>query len=191
MLDRQTYFIKERVRVLRISDTYDILDPQTQENIGIAVERPGNFIRVLRLLINKRLLPTRVDVHEHENQPPILSIKRGANPFTARIDILNGEGEAIGYFKSKLFSLGGGFHVYDVRDNKVAEVKGNWKGWDFKFIDNSGKQVGTVTKSWAGFAQELFTSADNYVINLQNPGAGTGGLLLAAGLAIDTVYNEN
>lgn len=191
MLDRQTYFIKERVRVLRISDTYDILDPQTQENLGIAVERPGNFIRVLRLLVNKRLLPTRVDVHESENQPPVLSIKRGANPFTARIDILNGEGQAIGYFKSKLFSLGGGFHVYDVRDNKVAEVKGNWKGWDFKFIDNSGNQVGTVTKSWAGFAQELFTSADNYVINLQNPGANTGGLLLAAGLAIDTVYNEN
>jgi hypothetical protein len=51
--------------------------------------------------------------------------------------------------------------------------------------------VGTVNKSWAGFAKELFSSADNYIINIQNPSPGTGGLLLAAGLAIDAVYNEN
>jgi hypothetical protein len=51
-----------------------------------------------------------------------------------------------------------------------------------------------VTKQWAGLGKELFTSADNYVIALDErlpvaPEAAA--LLLAAGLAIDTVYNEN
>lgn len=191
MLNRQTYFIKERVKLLSISDTYDILDPETQEHIGIAVEKPCQLTRVLRLLISKQLLPTRIDIHDDENNPPLLSIRRGMNLLGARIDILNADGQPVGYFKAKMFTLSGGFRVYDVHDNQVAEVKGNWKGWDFKFLDTAGNQLGTVTKSWAGFSQELFSSADNYMIRLQSPGPGTSGLLLAAGLAIDTVYNEN
>jgi uncharacterized protein YxjI len=191
MLNRQTYFIKERVKLLRISDTYDILDPETQEHIGIAVERPGQLAKVLRLLISKQLLPTRIDIHDDENNPPLMSIRRGVTLLGAKIDILNANGQLVGYFKSKLFTLSGGFRVYDIHDKQVAEVKGNWKGWNFKFLDTSGNQLGTVTKSWAGLSQELFSSADNYIIRLQNPDHGTSGLLLAAGLAIDAVYNEN
>ncbi len=191
MLNRKTYFIKERVKFLRMSDTYDILDPVTQETIGIAIENPGTLIRVLRFLVNKRILPTRVDIYENQDNPPLLSIKRGVTFFRAKVDILNASGDSIGYFKSKMFTLGGGFHVYDLNDNKVAEVKGDWKGWNFKLLNASGSEVGTVTKTWAGIGQELFTSADNYVIDLKDPAEGSGGLLLAAGLAIDTVFNEN
>jgi len=50
-----------------------------------------------------------------------------------------------------------------------------------------------VTKKWAGIGKELFTTADNYVISL-NETAGRNqesvAMLLAAGLAVDTVYKE-
>jgi hypothetical protein len=72
-------------------------------------------------------------------------------------------------------------------------VKGNWKGWDFKMTDMEGKQLGQVNKQWAGAMKEIFTSADNYLIKLDdsissNPGLAA--LLLAAGLAIDIVFKE-
>ena len=45
---------------------------------------------------------------------------------------------------------------------------------------------------WAGLGKELFTSADNYVIALtQEPKPSEAILLLAAGLAVDTVYKES
>jgi len=50
-----------------------------------------------------------------------------------------------------------------------------------------------VTKKWAGFGKELFTSADNYVISLSDHAPkerNVAALLLAAGLAIDIVYKE-
>jgi len=111
-----------------------------------------------------------------------------------KIRVVAGNKQSLGYFKSKLLSIGGGFNVYDNQDQQVAEVKGNWKGWDFKFVNTNGREIGTVTKKWAGFGKELFTSADNYVISLTdlngaNPAASA--LLLAAGLAIDIVYNES
>jgi uncharacterized protein YxjI len=84
--------------------------------------------------------------------------------------------------------------VFDASERQVAEIKGDWKGWNFRFLTAEGAELGKVTKQWAGLGQELFTSADNYVIALDErlpvaPEAAA--LLLAAGLAIDTVYNEN
>src|SRR5258706_3651726 len=38
LLDRTTFFIKERVAIVKLTDTYDILDPATGQQIGIARE---------------------------------------------------------------------------------------------------------------------------------------------------------
>ena len=73
-------------------------------------------------------------------------------------------------------------------------MKGDWKGWNFKFISQDGRELGTVTKKWAGIGRELFTSADNYMIALNDTGDGqaaASALLLAAGLAIDIVFKES
>lgn len=190
MLDKTNYLVKEHVGVLKLSGTYDIIDPQTQAQLGVAQERLGFLLHALRLVIDKRMLPTTVAIAEKVDGPAVLTIKRGLTLLRSRIDILDRSGQSIGYFKSKLFSLGGGFYVYDTRDQLVAEVKGDWKGWNFKFIDANGQEVGTVSKKWAGFGKELFTSADNYMISITEGFKGQAGLLLAAGLAIDIAFKE-
>ncbi len=43
MLERQSYFIREHVGMLKFSDTYDILDPETQEPLGIAEKEAGRI----------------------------------------------------------------------------------------------------------------------------------------------------
>jgi uncharacterized protein YxjI len=65
-----------------------------------------------------------------------------------------------------LISLGGRFDVFDVKETKVAEVKGDWKGWNFKVIGKNQNEIGIVTKQWAGIGKEFFTSADNYSISI-------------------------
>lgn len=192
MLDRKTFLIKERVAFLKLSDTYDIFDPHTGAQIGIAHENVGILTKVLRLFVSKRLLPTTVELHERENGPVVLSFRR-TGLLRSTVDVRGSDGKEVGHFKSKLFSIGGGFDVFDTRDHQVAEVKGDWKGWNFRFLNTDGAEVGTVTKKWAGVGKELFTSADNYVIALNEKRAvppNATALLLAAGLAIDTVYKE-
>jgi uncharacterized protein YxjI len=137
-------------------------------------------------------MPTAINFYEIEGQPPVLSIHRGFTFLRSKVDVI-ARGRKLGYFKSKLMSLGGGFLVFDQADQQVAEVKGDWKGWNFRFLNKSGREIGTVTKKWAGLGKELFTSADNYIISITDPsaaGAETSALLLAAGLAIDVVYKE-
>ena len=193
LLERSTFFVKERVALLKLTDTYDILDPATGQTIGVAKEEPPTWAKWLRLLGKKQMMPTAVNIYEQEGMPPVVSIRRGITIIRSKITVTAGDGQPLGYFKSKLFSIGGGFNVFDNQNQQVAEVKGNWKGWDFKFVNKNGREIGTVTKKWAGLGKELFTSADNYIISLtdlngNSPAAAA--LLLAAGLAIDVVYKE-
>jgi uncharacterized protein YxjI len=193
MLSRKTFFVKERVAFVKLTDAYDILDPETQEQLGHAQEEPATWAKYLRLLVNKSLLPTTVNVYQNGDQTPLFSIHRPFVFLRSKIRVTGPGAQPFGYFKSKLFSIGGGFNVFDNSDQQVAEIKGNWKGWDFKFLTKDGRELGSVTKKWAGLGKELFTSADNYMISLTDvPNGNTAAstLLLAAGLAIDVVFKE-
>ncbi len=193
LLNRRIFLVKERVAVLKFTDTYDIFDPASNQQIGIAKEITPVWVTLLRFLIDKGKLPTLVNIYEDETQPPVASIQRGFTFLRSKIKVTGPGGKSLGYFRSKLISIGGGFLVFDNNDQQVAEVKGNWKGWDFRFLSKSGREIGAVTKKWAGLGKELFTSADNYVISLSDIGSAgpeAGALLLAAGLAIDIVFKE-
>lgn len=195
MLERTAYFVRERVGFLKLVDTYDILDPETQEQVGIAKEKTGAFMHVLRFIVNKQMLPTTVSVYEGDNPDDdsklLFSIRRGFTLFRSKVNIVGKDGALVGWLQSKVFSIGGAFRVFDVSGNEVALVKGDWKGWNFRFVDNAENELGTITKKWSGVGKELFTSADNYMISLNDePAPAKAILLLAAGLAVDTVYKE-
>jgi len=193
MFERKAWLVKERVGFLKLVDTYDIYDPATGAQIGVAKEKVSILVHILRFLINKRLLPTSVEVREREDGRLLLGMSRGVSLLHAHVTVTNDAGRTIGRLKSKLFSIGGGFHVLDGAEQPIAEIKGDWKGWNFRFLTPEGTEIGKVTKKWAGIGKELFTSADNYMISL-NEGRSirpdSAPLLLAAGLAIDTVYKE-
>lgn len=196
MLDRRTFFVRERVAFLKFSDTYDILDPATQAQIGIAQERAPGWVHVLRFLVNKSFLPTTVSVYRGSEAglegQRLFSLERGASFLRKRIRVTDPQGVLLGTLVSKVFSLGGAFFVQDAQGQQTAMVQGDWKGWNFSFKDAAGKELGKITKKWAGMGKELFTSADNYMISLEEGQSDkTALLLLAAGLAIDTVFKEN
>jgi len=65
----------------------------------------------------------------------------------------------------KLSLAGGAFNILDATDNPICELKGKWTGWEFRFVAGD-VQFAHVTKKWAGIGKELFTSADNYVLEI-------------------------
>jgi Scramblase len=193
LLSRTRYFVKEHVGVLKLTDTYDILDPETQQRVGFAKDEPPGWAKFARLLLKKQFLPTTINVYETESSPPVLSLRKKPGFLRTSVVVVDATQAEIGRFQKKLVSLGGGFLVFDTTGQQVADVKGDWKSWIFRLLDNSGVELGVVTKTWAGAGTELFTTADNYMISLSPGVDGSGGraaLLLAAGLAVDTVFRE-
>ena len=187
------YFIKEHVGVFKMTGTYDIFNPETKEQIAIAQEKKGFLNIVCGLFLNKRMLPTRIDVHEGGdiNGPIAFSLVRGFSFFRPTVEIRGGDGSLIGTLKTRLLTIGGKFAVFDASGTEVAKVKGNWLSWNFKFLAANDTEIGVITRKWSGFGKELFTSADNYMVSLHEPNPAAAVLLLAAGLAVDTVYKED
>jgi uncharacterized protein YxjI len=193
VLSRKQYFIREHVGLLKMTDTYDIVDPDSQVKIGEAREEVHTLVKLLRLVINKSLMPTQVRVYEGANESTrklVFSIRRGVSLFRPKIQVADANGNHLGYLQSKAFSLGGAFRVFSADGAEVALVKGDWKGWNFRLLSGE-TEIGVITKKWAGLGKELFTSADNYMISIHGaPDPSVNVLLLASGLAIDTVLKE-
>lgn len=192
LLDRKTYVVKERVAFAKLTDVYDIFDADGGQRLAVAKEEPAAWAKWLRLLINKQLMPTTVNVYENELGEPLLTIHRGVALLRQKVQVTM-RNQSLGSFRAKLFSLGGGFLIFGPQGEPIGEVKGDWKGWNFQLLGAQGEELGRVTKKWAGLGKELFTSADNYAIALSDAAAArkdVAALLLAAGLAIDVVFKE-
>ena len=68
----------------------------------------------------------------------------------------------------------------------------NWRAWNFNIQDQSGTEIARITKTWEGLAKTLFTTADNYVVQLhgQIPQPLLT-LVVAAALSVDTALKQD
>ena len=192
LLNRTTFFIREQVAFMKLTDAYDILDPVSGAAIGLAKEEPK--VAWVRLLINKALLPTTVVVYEADGKTVAVRIEKPFTFWRTRLRVYDGQGRFLGLLRNKLFSFKRELIVEDAQERQVGGFSGKWLSWTRELVDGSGQVIGTMDKKWAGLAKEFFTSADNYQLTLA-PGSASQpdqvALLLAACLGYDLIFTEN
>lgn len=184
---RVSIFVREQVAMMKLRDTYDLLDPDSQAVLGQAKDEPATWAKWLRLLVKKTLLPTTLNVYSGGNPQPVLSVKKHPGFLRTRLAVFDGQGQTLAHLHSKLFSLGGAFMIFDPSGQEVGHLKGDWKGWDYS-ANLHGQPIGVVTKKWAGALKEVFTNADQYLVKSERPEQLP--LLLGLALAVDMVYKE-
>ncbi|MCI0704537.1 MAG: oxidoreductase [Planctomycetia bacterium] len=197
MLECNTFAITEHKKILSSVQSYDIKNGETGDVVGSAKENIGSLTQVLRWVMSKQFLPTMVEVREKPDDSLVFTLRRGWYLFRSRVEVRDAQGELVGYFKSKFFTISGGFHVYDKDDKYFAHVKGRLFGFHYKFLTEDDKvEMGEVSKQIggvAGLAREMFFSADNYFLKI-NPDLAeqpmSKMLLLAATLAVDIIYKS-
>ncbi|MBX2897588.1 MAG: RNAase [Cyclobacteriaceae bacterium] len=192
-LNKNLYFVKEHVKILKAANSFDIFDPDTKQLLLQArEERLGFFTKMFRFTDYKRMTPFEIDIKTPEGKT-LLIVKRGVSFFLSTVEVLDERGTLIGKFKQKFFSIGGKFEVLDASERPLCMLKGKWTSWDFRFVSNDGKEFALVTKKWSGLGKELFTSADNYILQISNDVPADHPLrmlIMAAVMCIDLVLKE-
>jgi len=192
VLNRNLYFVKEHVGWFKAANNYDIVDPQTQELILTCREdNLGVFTKMFRFTDYKRMTPFEVNIKTPAGEP-VVTVKRGITFFVSSVNVLDEKNQRVGGFKQKWFSLGGAFSVLGANDEPLCDLKGKWTGWDFRFVHNNN-ELARVSKKWAGLGKELFTSADNYMLEITPqvpPDHPLRMLILGAVMCIDLVLKE-
>lgn len=191
-LNRNLFLVKEHVGLFKAANNFDVFDPESGEEIlHCREDNLGFCTRLLRFSDYKRRTPFDVEVRTPSGEP-VVRIQRGISLFLSKVDVSDESGQRIGGFKQRLFSIGGGFVVLGENDEPLCELKGKWTGWNFRFMAGD-QQLAHISKKWAGIGKEMFTSADNYMLEISNsvpPDNPVRQLILAAVMCIDMVLKE-
>lgn len=192
ILNNNLFLVKEHVGMFKAANTFDILDPNNGSVLlQCREDKLGFFTKMLRFTDYKRMTPFEIEIKTATGET-LITIKRGVSLFLSKVDVFDQNGQLIGGFKQKFFSLGGAFSVLNPNGEPLCDLKGKWTGWDFRFMAGDN-ELAHVTKKWAGLGKELFTSADNYVLEISEdvpPDQPVRQLIMAAVLCIDLVLKE-
>jgi uncharacterized protein YxjI len=186
------YLVKEHVGMFKAANNFDIFDLETGEEV-LRCREPnlGFFSKMLRFTDYKQMTPFLIEITDTDGNL-IAEVSRGISIFLSTVDVHDGSGNYLGGFKQKMFSIGGAFSVLDEEGDPICDLKGKWTGWDFQFV--AGNNVlARVTKKWSGIGKEMFTSADNYVLDISESvpdDSAVRKLIFSAVMCIDMVLKE-
>ncbi|VVS93726.1 phospholipid scramblase-related protein [Desulfoluna spongiiphila] len=192
VLSNNLFFVKEHVGMFKAASNFDIFDPESGDTwMECREEGLGLFTKIFRFTKYKTMTPFNIIIRDTQGNQ-LIRVSRGVSFFLSKVTVFDENDEVIGGFKQKFFSIGGAFNVLDAKDEPVCALKGKWTGWDFRFLleDN---QLAHVSKKWAGMGKELFTSADNYMLEISDSvpeGHPSRKLIVAAVMCIDLVLKE-
>ena len=193
LLQKNTFLFKEQLGLFKASNNYDVYDPQTEEIILHCREKNLNpLYKIIRLLIKdlKSMTPFEIEIRGLDGIK-IIKVKKKLSLVLPKIEVFDESDKLIGFIKLNLFQLNN-FEVFDYKGNLVSKLKGSLIGWNFKFLKDENT-IATVTKKWSGIGKELFTSADNYILDINDNVEKTSSLRLlifGAVICIDMVLKE-
>ena len=192
VVNNNLFLVKEHVGLFKAANNFDIYDPSTGDIIMECREPSLGFVtKLLRFTDYKRMTPFDIQIRTPDGQR-IVRIQRGISLFLSKVIVSDQDNNVIGGFIQKLFSIGGKFDVVNGNDQVICRLEGKWTGWNFSFTDG-GREYAHVSKKWAGVGKELFTSADNYVLEISDDVPEDDDLrklILAAVMCIDMVLKE-
>ena len=68
----------------------------------------------------------------------------------------------------------------------------NWRAWNFAILEQGGAEVARITKTWEGLAKTMFTTADNYVVQIHRSLAEPLlSMVVASALSVDTALKQD
>jgi uncharacterized protein YxjI len=184
--------VNQKAKIIELNNEYAIFD-QTGQQIG-AVRQVGQSVakQVMRAVSSLDQFMTHslqiVDAHG----VVLLGIKRPAKMFRSKFEVTNGAGQVIGAIVQE--NMVGKIHFGLLVDGqRLGSINAeNWRAWNFNIQDAQGAEVARITKTWEGLAKTLFTTADNYVVqispSLQDP---LRSLVVASALSIDTALKQD
>ncbi|HUR78821.1 MAG TPA: phospholipid scramblase-related protein [Acidimicrobiales bacterium] len=192
ILDASVLVVNQKAKIIELTNEYAIFDERGSQIGAVRQVGQGMARKVLRALTSiDQFLTTKLEVIDGEGKT-LLQLTRPAKIFKSRVVVADGSGREIGTIvqenmigKIRFGLLAGGRPVGSIN----AE---NWRAWDFNIQDHNGREVARVKKKWEGIVKNVFTTADNYVVNVPSPlEEPLRSLVVAAALSIDTALKQD
>jgi uncharacterized protein YxjI len=184
--------VNQKAKLIEINNEYAIYDQHARQIGAVREVGQSGLKKAARLLTSYDQFFTHKLQLVDMGGTPLLTITRPAKVMKSRIIVQDPAGNEIGQiiqqnvFGKIRFGLeSGGQPIGSLN----AE---NWRAWNFSIRDHTDTEVARITKTWEGFAKTMFTTADNYVVQIHRPIQGPlQALVVAAAVSVDTALKQD
>ncbi len=185
--------VNQKAKLIEVNNEYAIYD-QHGTQIG-AVRQVGQSMakKVLRVVASvDQFMTHKLQIVDTTGRV-LLALTRPAKLLRSKVLLQDGQGNDLGAILQRNAIGKIRFDLVDAAGVTQGAINAeNWRAWNFNVTDASGTEVARITKTWEGLAKTMFTTADNYVVQihrqLEEP---LRSLVVASSLAVDTALKQD
>ncbi|MEW1890884.1 phospholipid scramblase-related protein [Streptomyces sp. NBC_00523] len=192
LFNQQVLVVNQKAKLIEVTNEYSVFD-QHGNTIGSVVQvGQGALRKVLRFLTSiDQYLTHRLEIRDAYGQPQLL-LTRPAKFIKSRVVVERPDGQPVGEIVQQN-AIGKINFAIMAGGQQIGAIKAeNWRAWNFAIVDHNDQEIARITKTWEGLAKTLFTTADNYVLQIhyQLPEPLLS-LVVATALTVDTALKQD
>lgn len=184
--------VNQKAKLLEINNEYAIFDQNARQIGSVREVGQSNLKKAARFLTSlDQYMTHKLQIVDMQGNP-LLALTRPAKFVKSRIIVEDAGGREIGQivqqnaFGKIRFGLESGGHQFGMIQGE------NWRAWNFAIKDHTDTEVARITKTWEGLAKTMFTTADNYVVQIHRPlEEPMRSLVIAAAVSVDTALKQD
>lgn len=184
--------VNQKAKLIELTNEYKVMDQQGNQ-LGAVVEvGQSGLKKVLRFVSSlDQYMTHKLEIRDAYGQP-VLRLTRPAKLIKSRVIVERPDGQPVGEIVQQNM-IGKINFAINVNGQQVGAIKAeNWRAWNFAIVDHADNEVARITKTWEGLAKTMFTTADNYVLQIhyQLPEPLLS-LVVATALTVDTALKQD
>lgn len=193
LLDTNRIIINQKAKLIELVNEYKIRDESGAE-IGVIRQEGQSQLKKLARFVSSldQFMTHRLAAYDASGAK-VLELVRPRKIVKSAVEVSDGSGALVGTIRQENVFGKIRFGLHDAGGRKLGEIRAeNWRAWNFAIVDERGAEVGRITKTWEGLAKTLFTTADDYLLEISPSLSGPLRLLsFASAVGIDTALKQD
>ncbi|EST35186.1 phospholipid scramblase-related protein [Streptomyces roseochromogenus] len=184
--------VNQKAKLIELTNEYKVMDQHGRDIGSVTEVGQGALKKIFRFVSSlDQFMTHKLEIRDAYGQPQLL-LTRPAKFFKSRVVVTRPDGSTVGEIVQQNM-IGKINFAMNANGQQVGAIKAeNWRAWNFAIVDHADNEVARITKTWEGLAKTLFTTADNYVLQIhyQLPEPLLS-LVVATALTVDTALKQD
>ena len=184
--------VNQKAKLIELSNQYTVFDQHGAVIASVNQVGQSTARKVIRLVSSlDQFLTTRLDITDSDGRV-ILRLTRPGKIVKSTVIVSDGNDVEIGRIIQQN-AIGKINFALESGGQRLGTIKAeNWRAWNFSITDAADREIARVTKTWEGLAKTMFTTADNYVLQIsERAPEPLNSLVVASALSIDTALKQD
>ncbi|MEZ5168145.1 MAG: phospholipid scramblase-related protein [Acidimicrobiales bacterium] len=192
VFDEPVLVVNQKAKLIEINTEYAVFDQHGTQIGAIRQVGQSTLKKVARFVSSLDQFMTHSLQLVDMNGAVQLTVTRPAKFAKSKVHVADAGGNPIGSIVQKNM-IGKIRFALETPTGEIGTLNGeNWRAWNFNLKDGSGDEVARITKTWEGLAKTMFTTADNYVLQIHRPlEEPLRSLVVASAVSVDLALKQD